>query len=224
MPHADGQQRTKLETAGLLNMVLSAAGWQTIYTDGAGHKRFVFGGHAARVAGATFLALRGVPVAIMQLIGRWSSTAVEIEVHPAGAVGSGAGHPGTGAGRRRFVTPRRQPLRTSRPRLWTSPPSFVPAPVSAEKAVPAATTTHYVMNCRTRLLHKPAAEEAETERAEWQARYGWPYGVRQFYRLHDLPPNPSLCRRCTPVDLEAPEAVSSSDSSSSTSGATSESD
>ena len=105
---------------------------------------------------------------------------------------------------------------------------FVPAPVSAEKAVmPAATTTHYVMNCRTRLMHKPAAEEAETERAEWQARCGWPYGVRQFFRLHDLPPNPSLCRRCfpdTPVDLEAPEAVSSSDSSSSTSGATSESD
>ena len=40
-------------------------------------KRFIFGGHAARVAGATFLALRGVPVAIIQLIGRWSSTAVE---------------------------------------------------------------------------------------------------------------------------------------------------
>ena len=76
-PGAGGQQRTKLETAGLLNMVLSAAGWQTIYTDDAGHTRFVFGGHAARVAGATFLALRGVPVAIIQLIGRWSSTAVE---------------------------------------------------------------------------------------------------------------------------------------------------
>ncbi|CAE7266077.1 unnamed protein product [Symbiodinium microadriaticum] len=76
-PGAGGQQRTKLETAGLFNMVLSAAGWQTIYTDSAGHKRFVFGGHAARVAGATFLALRGVPVAIIQLIRKWSSTAVE---------------------------------------------------------------------------------------------------------------------------------------------------
>ncbi|CAE7863082.1 eIF3-S7, partial [Symbiodinium necroappetens] len=95
---------------------------------------------------------------------------------------------------------------------------FVPAPISAERAlVPADTATHYVMNCRTRLLHKPAAEESSTERAEWQARCGWPYGVRQFYRLHDLPPNPSMCRRCfpeTPVDLDTPEAVSSSDSSS----------
>ena len=76
-PGAGGQQRTKLETAGLFNMVLSAAGLQTIYTDSAGHKRFVFGGHAARVAETTFLALRGVPVAIIQLIGRWSSTTVE---------------------------------------------------------------------------------------------------------------------------------------------------
>ena len=76
-PGAGGQQRTKLETAELFNMVLSAAGFQTIHTDTAGHKRFIFGGHAARVAGATFLALRGVPVAIIQLIGRWSSTAVE---------------------------------------------------------------------------------------------------------------------------------------------------
>ncbi|CAE7612791.1 unnamed protein product [Symbiodinium sp. KB8] len=206
-PGAGGQQRTKLETAGLLNMVLSAAGWQTIYTDDAGHKRFVFGGHAARVAGATFLALRGVPVAIIQLIGRWSSTAVERYTQQAPLA----------------VAPGIPAQALALPAI-----DFVPAPVSAEKAVmPAATTTHYVMNCRTRLLHKPAAEEAETERAEWQARCGWPYGVRQFFRLHDLPPNPSLCRRCfpdTPVDLEAPEAVSSSDSSSSTSGATSESD
>ena len=103
---------------------------------------------------------------------------------------------------------------------------FVPAQVAAERAViPAATTTHYVMNCR----HPPATQTrrggGETERTEWQARCGWPYGVRQFFRLHDLPPNPSMCRRCfpdTPVDLEAPEAVSSSGSSSSTSGATSD--
>ena len=279
-PGAGGQQRTKLETAGLLNMVLSAAGWQTIYTDDAGHKRFVFGGHAARVAGATFLALRGVPVAIIQLIGRWSSTAVERYTQQAPlAVAPGIPAQALAAGSTQSQAVLRAPPAALGQTHWAAaicdaPPAasqdqpatpgqaaepdghmgapdgdggldapgvpsvdfsaelpaidFVPAPVSAEKAVmPAATTTHYVMNCRTRLLHKPAAEEAETERAEWQARCGWPYGVRQFFRLHDLPPNPSLCRRCfpdTPVDLEAPEAVSSSDSSSSTSGATSESD
>ena len=118
-------------------MVLSAAGWQTTYTDDAGHKRFVFGGHAARVAGATFLALRGVPVSIIQLIGRWSSTAVERYTQQAPlAVAPGIRHRRwrRGAhrprpywaprrpplirrtGRRRFVTPRLRHLRTSRPR------------------------------------------------------------------------------------------------------------
>ena len=280
-PGAGGQQRTKLETAGLLNMVLSAAGWQTIYTDSAGHKRFVFGGHAARVAGATFLALRGVPVAVIQLIGRWSSTAVERYTQQAPlAVAPGIPAQALAAGSTQAPAVMGTPPAALGQTHWAgaicdAPPmasqdqqatpeqaegtdgdaeategagslaapgvpavdfsaelpaiDFVPAPVAAERAViPAATTTHYVMNCRTRLLlHKPAAEEADTERAEWQARCGWPYGVRQFFRLHDLPPNPSMCRRCfpdTPVDLEAPEAVSSSDSSSSTSGATSESD
>ena len=85
-PGAGGQQRTKLETAGLLNMVLSAAGWQTIYTDGAGPKGSCLGDTPPRVAGATFLALRGVPVAVIQLIGRWSSTAVERYRLCAGAV------------------------------------------------------------------------------------------------------------------------------------------
>ena len=103
-----------------------------------------------------------------------------------------------------------------------------PAPVPAERAIPdAAAHTIYVMNCRTKLLHAPAADESAVERSEWQARCGWPYGVRQFFRLHDLPPSPRLCRRCYPestVDVDAPEEVSSSSSSSSTSGATSDSD
>ena len=279
-PGAGGQQRTKLETAGLLNMVLSAAGWQTIYTDGAGHKRFVFGGHAARVAGATFLALRGVPVAIIQLIGRWSSTAVERYTQqaplavapgiPAQALAAGStqapavlGTPPAALGQTHWAEAICD-APPAAPQDQQAPPGqaaeadgsaeatdgagslaapgvpavdfsaelpamdFVPAPVAAEKAViPAATTTHYVMNCRTRLLHKPAAEEAETERAEWQARCGWPYGVRQFQAARpaaepvDVPPVlPGHAGR----PIEAPEAVSSSDSSSSTSGATSESD
>ena len=37
----------------------------------------VFGRHACRVAGATFLAFRGIPMAVIQLLGRWSSRAIE---------------------------------------------------------------------------------------------------------------------------------------------------
>ena len=263
-PGAGGQQRTKLETAELFNMVLSSAGVQTIYTDTAGHKRFIFGGHAARVAGATFLALRGVPVAVIQLIGRWSSTAVERYTQqaplavapgiPAQALAAGGdqtnaalgpapaqlgntqaaaaicdANPG---GQESTATPGEPLVAPGVPAVDFSAElpaiEFIPAPISAEKAIaPTDQSTQYVMNCRTKLLHKPAADENTTERAEWQARCGWPYGVRQFFRLNDLPPAPAMCRRCFPdptVDLEAPEAVSSSDSSSSTSAATSASE
>ena len=103
-----------------------------------------------------------------------------------------------------------------------------PAQVPSDRAiVVTAARTIYVLNCRAKLLHAPAADEDSTERSEWQARCGWPYGVGQFFRLHDLPPSPRLCRRCFPestVDVDAPEKVSSSSSSSSTSGATSDSD
>ena len=227
-PGAGGQQRTKLETAELFNMVLSAAGVQTIYTDTAGHKRFIFGGHAARVAGATFLALRGVPVAVIQLIGRWSSTAVERYTQqaplavapgiPAQALAAGGdqtnaalgpapaqlgntqaaaaicdANPG---GQDSTATPGEPLVAPGVPAVDFSAElpaiEFIPAPISAEKAIaPTDQSTQYVMNCRTKLLHKPAADENTTERAEWQARCGWPYGVRQFFRLNDLPPAPA---------------------------------
>ena len=248
-PGAGGQQRTKLETAELFNMVLSAAGLQTIYTDTAGHKRFIFGGHAARVAGATFLALRGVPVAVIQLIGRWSSTAVERYTQqaplavapgiPAQALAAGGDQPNAVLGPAPAQLGQDSAATPGEPMVAPGVPAvdfsaelpaieFIPVPISAEKAIaPTDQSTQYVMNCRTKLLHKPAADENTTERAEWQARCGWPYGVRQFFRLNDLPPAPSMCRRCFPdptVDLEAPEDVSSSDSSSSTSAATSASE
>ena len=61
----------------MFRKVLDAAGFQTAYIDDSGRRRLIFGSYAARVAGATFLALRGVAVAVIQLIGRWASTSVE---------------------------------------------------------------------------------------------------------------------------------------------------
>ena len=46
-------------------MVLDAAGFQTRFVDEQSRSRLIFGGHAARMAGATFLAAKGVAVAII---------------------------------------------------------------------------------------------------------------------------------------------------------------
>ena len=52
--------------------VLQAAGVELTYTDPNGRLRQLFGGHAAHVAGASFLAAHGVPTPVIQLLERYT--------------------------------------------------------------------------------------------------------------------------------------------------------
>ena len=61
----------------LFRRVLVAAGIQTTAVDHTGAPVQLFGGHLPRVAGASWLASKGVPTPVIQLLGRWSSAAVE---------------------------------------------------------------------------------------------------------------------------------------------------
>ena len=74
-PGKGGGTRSKEDSVSFLRGVLETAGLVTLYRDANGIERQVFGGHACRVAGATFLASRGIPMAVIQLLGRWSSRA-----------------------------------------------------------------------------------------------------------------------------------------------------
>ena len=82
-PDAAGATWAKGETVMLFRRVLLAAGVTLTTVDHEGHLVQLFAGHAARVAGAAWLASKGVPTAIIQLLGRWSSTAVERYVQAA---------------------------------------------------------------------------------------------------------------------------------------------
>ena len=65
-PGRGGGARFKEESVSLLRGALEAAGLVTTYQDVNGIEGQVFGGHASRVAGATFLASRGIPMAVIQ--------------------------------------------------------------------------------------------------------------------------------------------------------------
>ena len=67
-PGKGGGTRSKDESVAFLRGALEAAGLVTTYQDANGIER---------VAGATFLAARGIPMAVIQLLGRWSSRAIE---------------------------------------------------------------------------------------------------------------------------------------------------
>ena len=72
-PTTTTELRTKAASVEMFGLVLGTAGVETQHTTPDGRTVPIFGGHSARVAGATFLAARGVAVAVIQLLGRWST-------------------------------------------------------------------------------------------------------------------------------------------------------
>ena len=82
-PKHDGTTSSRADDVDLIRGLLMAADVPVTFTDPIGTVRQLYGGHACRVAGAQFLAAQGVPISVIQLLGRWSSRAVERYTQPA---------------------------------------------------------------------------------------------------------------------------------------------
>ncbi|CAE7393012.1 unnamed protein product [Symbiodinium necroappetens] len=186
---------TKAASVEMFGLVLGTAGVETHHTTPDGRSLPIFGGHSARVAGATFLAARGVAVAVIQLLGRWSSSAVERYTQSAPLTYAAAAVPAQALA----TTPVDQPTAKAQPAApqypaiadvdressWevVAPPdaqseedglagvAFVPAPLRAEAVanIVGEAPTVYIMNSRTRVVHLPGPDEAGLERHEWAA-------------------------------------------------------
>ena len=178
-PGEGGGTRSKDDSLKFLRGVLAAAGLDTVYRDSAGVERQTFGGHACRVAGATFLASRGIPMTVIQLLGRWSSRAIErytqsapLALAPSApeaalAGTAGLGQPGGGA-------------------QLAVPLAIADAPVDPKLD---QGPEHFIYLARTWRVHKPDPGEHNSDRAAWRTLgCGWPYGGRQFFRLSAPPP------------------------------------
>ena len=72
-PGSDGQPLKKYQVVQLIERVLQAAGVETTRADEAGRQIPRFGGHTLRVSGTQYLASLNVPLAQIQLQGRWCS-------------------------------------------------------------------------------------------------------------------------------------------------------
>ena len=82
-PDGAGRTWAKGEVVLFFRRVLLAAGVALTTTDHTGAVVQIYARHLCRVAGAAWLAGRGVPTPVIQLLGRWSSTAVEHYVQAA---------------------------------------------------------------------------------------------------------------------------------------------
>ncbi|CAE7199054.1 unnamed protein product [Symbiodinium sp. CCMP2592] len=233
-PDGTGDTWEKSEAVLFFRRVLLAAGIQLTTTDHNGATVQLFNGHLARVAGAAWLASKGVNTPIIQLLGRWSSAAVEryvqaaplavapdvprrilaedveiVSVRPAygDAISQAKAPPALGP----------QPplaLEDGEPAQVEAPPpedhspavAFEPGPVRPEtvKQVAVAPPEHLIYNERQKRAHAPDPTEASSDRFLWKARgCSWPYGVRSFYRITELPAGAAKCLRCFP---KAPSA------------------
>ena len=76
-PDSDGKAPTKQRLVGAIHSVIAQTGIAMQRPDEKGVWRPRFGGHVLRVAGAQFLSSAGVCQQHVQLLGRWSSMAVE---------------------------------------------------------------------------------------------------------------------------------------------------
>ena len=76
-PGQDGEPLKKFQVVQLIERVLRAAGVETTRPDEAGRQAPRFSGHTLRVSGTQYLAALNVPLAQIQLQGRWSSRAID---------------------------------------------------------------------------------------------------------------------------------------------------
>eukprot|EP00438_Fugacium_kawagutii_P016783 Skav217461 [mRNA] locus=scaffold1405:68992:70746:+ [translate_table: standard] len=83
-PNDDGRAPSKAEVISVIRSTLKSAGVETTRTDHEGNIHERFGGHSLRVAGASFLSSAGVEKGQIQLLGRWTSTAIERYTQDAG--------------------------------------------------------------------------------------------------------------------------------------------
>ena len=82
-PNTNGEAVTKYLFVKCLRQTLQQAGVDTVVRQDSGRELELYGGHSLRVAGAQFLAAAGVQTSLIQLLGRWSSMAIERYVQTA---------------------------------------------------------------------------------------------------------------------------------------------
>ena len=221
VPGAAGGEFTKGAFVEAALQVLRAAGIDCMYVDPNGRRRPRFRGHLARVAGATFLASKGVPIEVIQLLGRWSSSAI-LRYTQAAPLAAAPEVPATALAASTQQSPERLHLCSQvagAPPIADAPPDALAAGSAGPDGPPGAweppevvhvlapalalpppeapeASTVCIMAARTRRLHRTDAAESTRDSLLWQAPCGFPYGVRSHYRLSAEPPAPVKCLRC----------------------------
>ena len=248
VPDRHGGVMTKVAFVTALRDLLQHVGIQVSVEADDGRKVARFGGHSLRVSGAMMLASAQVPLHLIQLMGRWSSSAVERYTQNAPLVTL----PSLPAGVFRqedlalppaVQTPRG--INPTTPGLAPAPsPPAVPAlvqrrdprvpevcnkianleeEITAIRALIKKPELSLVVRPRSQVVHRAVVEEQSNLPQVWQTKCGWSYGCSRFFRLQELDSGFQPCKKCFPDTDTGVAAVEEPGASSGSDSSSSES-
>ena len=191
--------------------------------DGAPRQRF--GEHVARVAGARALARAGIDISLIELIGRWGSSAIRRYVQQAAL----AVQPLVAARLARGAAMSAELLasQTALSRRLLALEDAVRAPAPSDgPPLPLREARRFVRNLASSCVHVASLSSLELPRESWTTRCDWRFGPRPHEFVATIPEEGdptfrSLCEKCFPGARPRRGRRVASDRESSSSAATS---
>ena len=240
MPDSNGQVISKATFVEALRDLLTLAGVSVWMEVDEGHRLSRFGGHALRVSGAMMLANAQVPLYLIQLLQRWSSSAVERYVQcaplttvpsvPTGVLSgqdiglpsalmsssattpSATPNPGTPGMvvQQQVVQPSTQDDRV--PGIQGQMDKMQKE-LQAMKSLISTPEVTLVVRPRSRVVHLATVDEQSNMPQVWQTKCGWSYGCSRFFRIPCIEERFSKCKKCFAVDAGQQDPADSDGSS-----------
>ena len=250
-PTEEGRTPSKYLVINAFRKLISELGIPIDRIDPHGRSVARFGGHVMRVSGAQMLASSGIHIQLVQLLGRWSSQAIERYVQEShmtqvpnipSEVLVGDDLQQGARGLRSSLDAVAPPRQIEAPEVVPSaseaagPPSgvaIVAGPsqddfdqlqlqVEAIRSTMNKPKEVYVARYRARVLHIGMMEELNNPPHTWRTKCGWCYGLSNFIRLAEVHPGSRQCKKC--FGLGDPDSSESDSESSSLSSSSASSD
>ena len=229
-PTSEGTMASKQTFIDAFRMVIQATGTNLTRLGPDAQELQRFQGHVLRVAGAQMLSAAGIEVTLIQLLGRWTSTAVmkytqdsalvRVPTIPGQVLQSSPSPPTVlrlvPAGQQAPADPTAEssspPEKSPRPKAAASAMRSLRAELEMLKESIARPVETYVFRPRAKILHKASRVERDNEPLLWRTACGWNYGTSNFLRTTDPDAGIRQCRKC--FDLDESSSSDNSDDSS----------
>ena len=245
VPDEAGLTPSKYKMIQHIRLVLQTAGIAVTRPDDQGVQLHRFNGHALRVSGAQMMGSGGIPIQLIQLLGRWSSQAVQRYVQtshlsvvpslPSQLLGSsppqlledtGASNPAE-----RVPVQRPSPAPESgantrahgqQLRRHSGQLEQLTQDIRDLKLAIAPPAESFVIRHRSTIAHKGFQFESQNHPDRWRTPCGWRYGTARFFRVPILAPMHSRCKKC--FDLPGQDSSDSEESGPDSSSSSSSED